>query len=101
MTTTLQNHEAFEAALESGTFVVWFSASWCMPCKRMDAGALQTAATAAGLRMFVCDVGRNPRTAGECDVRSVPTFIVFANGREVRRITNADTASVCGFLRKP
>jgi len=98
--TSLQNHEEFEAALASGPFVVWFSASWCMPCKRMDSTALETAALAAGLHMFVCDVGRNPRTAGECDVRSVPTFIVFADGREVRRVTNSDTAAVCRFFNR-
>ena len=62
-------------------------AAWCGPC-RMIAPAIDELAAELGGRVRVAklNVDENPATAGRFDIRSIPTLLVIAGGREVDRI---------------
>jgi thioredoxin 2 len=62
-------------------------AAWCGPC-RMIAPAIDELATelAGRVRVAKLNVDENPATAGRFDIRSIPTLLVIAGGREVDRI---------------
>jgi thioredoxin 2 len=62
-------------------------AAWCGPC-RMIAPAIDELATelAGRVRVAKLNVDDNPATAGRFDIRSIPTLLVIAGGREVDRI---------------
>ncbi len=66
--------------------VVDFYADWCGPCKAMAPVFDAFAAEQQG-RILVAklDTDRNPVTSQTFGVRSIPTLIVFARGREVGR----------------
>ncbi|HJQ67204.1 MAG TPA: thioredoxin TrxC [Gemmatimonadales bacterium] len=70
--------------------VVDFYADWCGPCKVMAPVLDQIAHDRQGeLLILKLDTDRNPVTAGQFTVRSIPTLIVFERGREVARESGA------------
>ena len=62
-------------------------AAWCGPCGMLAPVVDELAAELAGrVRVAKLDVDRNPATAGRFDIRSIPTLLVIAGGREVDRL---------------
>jgi len=74
--------------------LVDFYADWCGPCKVM-APELKKLVDREGekLRVIKVDVDRNPQAAMAYQVNSVPTLILFRNGRQLWRQSGALTAS--------
>jgi thioredoxin 1 len=64
-----------------------FWAEWCGPC-RMIAPILKELATeyAGKLKITKLDVDQNPATAMAYGVMSIPTLILFKDGKPVERI---------------
>jgi len=64
--------------------VVDFHALWCSPCK-MQSPILKEIATELGDRIKVIkiDVDQNSEIASRYNVQSVPTLIIFKNGKLV------------------
>ena len=62
-------------------------AAWCGPCRMIAPAIDELAAELAGrVRVAKLNVDENPSTAGRFDIRSIPTLLVIAGGREVDRI---------------
>ncbi|NMO02581.1 thioredoxin [Gordonia sp. TBRC 11910] len=77
--------------IESGKPVlVDFWATWCGPCK-MVAPVLDEIARDYGDKLTVAklDVDQNPVTARDFQVMSIPTMILFENGKATKTIVGA------------
>jgi thioredoxin 1 len=72
--------------------VIDFHALWCSPCK-MQSPILKEIATELGDRIKVIkiDVDQNSEIASRYNVQSVPTLIIFKNGKLVWRQSGVAT----------
>jgi thioredoxin 2 len=65
-------------------------AAWCGPCRMIAPAIDELAFELAGrVRVAKLNVDENPATASRFDLRSIPTLLVIAEGREVDRIVGA------------
>ena len=70
--------------------LVDFTAVWCAPCRAISPHIDAIAAASAGtLRVGKIDVDENHDTTARFDVRSMPTLMVFKDGRVVGQLVGA------------
>ena len=82
----------FQNKIRTGTVLVDFWASWCVPCKMMVPVLNEVADQANGkFTIAKVNVDEQKATAAKFGIRSIPTMILFQNGREVKRITGVKT----------
>ena len=82
--------------LASGTPVlVDFWTDWCGPCHAV-APVLQQIAAEHGDKLTVAkvDVDENPSVAGQFGVVSIPTMILFQDGKPSRRLVGATNKAI-------
>jgi thioredoxin 1 len=67
-----------------------FWAEWCGPCKMIAPVVEQLATEYAGkLKVGKVDVDTNQQTAMQFGIRSIPTLLIFKNGKVVDQIVGA------------
>jgi thioredoxin 1 len=73
--------------------LVDFWAPWCGPC-RMIAPQIHELASAYANRARVAkvNVDENPETAARFGISSIPSLLIFKNGREVDRVVGFTSA---------
>src|SRR4029079_8714395 len=69
--------------------LVDFTAAWCPPCRVMKPVLAELGEERDDVRIVQLDVDADQRTAAEYGVLSMPTFILFRDGREVKRLVGA------------
>ena len=86
------NDNNFAALVKNGVTLVDFWAAWCMPCKMM-APILNEVADEIGSTAKVAklDVDANRSSSAKYGVRSIPTLILFKNGKEINRFVGVKT----------
>ena len=70
----------------TGTVLGEFYASWCPHCQRMMPVVEQVKQLLGEqVPVYQFDIDKEPKASDEAGVQSVPTFIVYRNGREMWR----------------
>ena len=82
------NSENFEEEVNSGKVtLVDFFATWCGPCKMLGPVLEQVAdEVKENVNVVKLDIDENMDIAKQFGVMSVPTMVIFKDGKEVDRI---------------
>lgn len=88
------NNKNFKTVIRGGLVLVDFWAPWCGPCK-MIAPTLNEIAEEQSKKVTIAkvDVDQNKQLSQKYGIRSIPTMILFKNGKEVKRITGIKSKS--------
>jgi thioredoxin 2 len=80
--------------------VVDFWADWCGPCKMMAPQFAAAAAQLPRVRFAKLDTEAAQGTSARHAIRSIPTLVLFRDGREVARRSGAlPTGEIVGWLK--
>lgn len=83
MTITSQNFEE-EVLKSEKPVLIDFWATWCGPCMRQ--GPIVEELAAEGYTVGKVNVDEEPRLAQQFQVMSIPTLIIFRDGKEAKRL---------------
>ncbi len=88
------NEKNFKKATAKGIVLVDFWASWCMPCKMMTP-VLNDLSEEMGKQAVIAklDVEKHQALSTKFKIRSIPTMILFKDGKEVNRFQGIKTKS--------
>jgi len=84
------NQSNFDNSVARGTILVDFWAPWCGPC-RMQLGILDQLAASdrfpANAAIAKVNVDENPELAAKFEIMTVPTMLVYKDGKMVKRMS--------------
>ncbi len=84
----------FDHEIQKGVTLVDFHANWCGPCRMLAPVLEQVAKDVKGKAVVAkIDIDTEQKIAAQFQITSVPTMILFKNGKEVNRLIglrNAD-----------
>lgn len=84
---SIQTDYDFKRCISQGVALVGFNTAWCAPCRLQEpimnglAGKMSGQAIVANL-----NIDRNPQPAVRLDIFTIPTLVIFRDGREFNRL---------------
>jgi thioredoxin 1 len=71
--------------------ILYFTADWCNPCKQTKPIVEELNREQIMAKFFIIDVDSEIEMAKDFEIRSVPTFVVMKDNKEIYRVTGAQT----------
>ena len=88
VTITKENFEQ-EVLQSTKPVLLDFWASWCGPCRMLSPSVDEVAEERTDVKVGKVNVDEQPELAGEFGVMSIPTLLVFEQGKLVRQAVGA------------
>ena len=82
----------FQEMMKEKIAFVDFFATWCMPCVMMAPVIEELAEKMKEVKFAKVNVDENSEVAGKFKVMSIPTLIIFKQGKEVERMIGSQPA---------
>ena len=97
----LETQQQFEGLLNPANknpeaVVVYFTASWCGACTRLNHDLIQN--SIPGVTWYKCDIDQNKYTLGYCGLQKIPSFAIIKNSKFLGKFTSSDTSTVIEMI---
>jgi len=69
--------------------ILYFTADWCGPCKQTRPIVEELNREQIMAKFFIIDVDSEIEMTQDFGIRSIPTFVVMKNNKEIHRVTGA------------
>ncbi|MBD3355152.1 thioredoxin fold domain-containing protein [Candidatus Woesearchaeota archaeon] len=86
----ISDKEFNEVITSKEPVLVMFWGSWCPVCKRSEV-LLREIAEDINYEIKKMNIDRNPRATAKCNILGSPTFILFKEGKEIKRAIGAQS----------
>ena len=81
------SQQDFDHAIGSGITLMDFNAPWCAPCRAQEPILEKLEAEYKGKALIAAmNIDNHGDIAGKLGIQSIPTLILFKNGKEVQRL---------------
>ena len=79
----------------------YFTASWCGPCQQIKPliMKLYEGLESKNIKFYIVDIDNNDKLCEQCNVTSVPTFILFKDKKSVNQCQGADINEVANLIK--
>lgn len=87
--------QEFEKEILNGVTVIDFFATWCGPCKMLAPTFEKLAEEYEGkAKFFKIDIDKEMEIARELSIMSVPTIMIYKDGKDVDKIVGVATEDI-------
>ena len=88
------SEKQFDSKIQTGVVVIDFFAEWCMPCVMLSPVIEEMNEKFKGrINFFKVNIDDNSELANKKEVMSIPTLVVFKDGKEVERFVGGMPAA--------
>lgn len=86
--------DQFQKTLENGVTLVDFNADWCAPCKAQEPIIKKLITTYQNRATIIeINIDEHRTLATKYMVQSIPTLIIFKDGKEIKRFVGLQSES--------
>ena len=71
--------------------LLYFTAEWCGPCKRTRPIVEELMRDSQDVKIYIIDVDIEIEMAQDFGIKSIPTFIVMNDNKEIHRVRGPQT----------
>jgi thioredoxin 1 len=89
----LNSRKEFDHTIPHGVAIAYFNAHWCRPCRAQDPIIDALTLTYKGKATVArVNIDKNQIIAMDLGIQSIPTIIIFKEGREIDRFIGCQAA---------
>ena len=79
----------------------YFTASWCGPCQKIKPQIikLKEGLQTNNIKFYMIDIDENDTLCEKCNIKSVPTFILFKDKKEIGQCKGANIVPVAELIK--
>lgn len=81
----LEKEQEFNNLIENEKVLVDFYATWCGPCQLISPIIEEIAKENENIKVIKIDVDKFPELSRKYGIMSIPTLMVFSEGKEVKK----------------
>lgn len=82
--------KALEEKLQTGKYVLFFTADWCPDCRFIKPAMPEIEAEFSQFEFITVDRDENIDLCQELMIMGIPSFVVYEDGKEKARFVNKD-----------